>query len=274
MTLFTKVHPEDFDGAKQIYDEVMADNVSLHDFVYPHVFGADQYIGQFSDNSREELELMAKCMALPKDSRVLDVGCGRGNIAYHMAKVFQWQLTGIDLSEVPIQSATEKYKEISPNIEFINCSIYDLISTNDFDGIYGTGAFCHFDAQRLFAHCHGLLKVGGKLAFMERVRVGDIADEDWHKLTTQWCCPSVYSTDEYAEILHQQGFSIRHQLDLTDTFKLWQDRSVTVRQELKNEIISRSSSQYYEKSLAFAQYENNVTRSGALGYVCFVAEKD
>jgi len=274
MKLSVHVYPENFSGTKKIYDEVMADNVSLHDFIYPHVFGADQYIGQFSDNSREELDLMARCMTLPKGSKVLDVGCGRGNIARYMAKVFQWQLTGIDLSEVPIRDASKKFKVINPDIQFINGSVYDLNTANFFDGIYGTGAFCHFDAQRLFAHCHNLLKIGGRLAFMERVRTADISDEDWHKLTTQWCCPSVYSIDEYAHILHQQGFCVRHQLDLSDTFKLWQERSVAVRQELKQEIIARSSPQYYEQSLAFAQYENDVTRAGGLGYVCFVADKE
>lgn len=268
-----EIQSENFDGTKHIYDELMADNVSLHDFIYPHVFGTDQYIGQFSDNSRDELELMGQLMALSEGSKVLDVGCGRGNIAYHMAKTFKWTLTGVDLSTVPLGSASDKYKDIEPAIKFINGSVYDLSSGYAFDGIYGTGAFCHFDAKRLFRHASHLLKSGGKLAFMERIRVGKIRPEDWTRLTTQWCCPSVYSSDEYIQLLKEQGFSIRHKLCLSDSFQLWQERSVTVREKLKQEIIARSSEEYFEKSLAFAKYENDVTKSGSLGYVCIIAEK-
>jgi cyclopropane fatty-acyl-phospholipid synthase-like methyltransferase len=275
MTSSHLIIPEDFSGTKDIYDVMMADNVSLHDFIYPQVFGTDQYIGQFSDNSRDELELMANLMNLSPESKVLDVGCGRGNIAAHMASRFGWIMTGVDLSEKPIYQAIERHQsKASVQIKFIHGSIYDVNFSHSFNGIYGTGAFCHFDSKKLFKHCREQLLNGGKLAFMERVRLSTIAPADWKRLTTEWCCPYVYTMDEYKDLLLGCGFKIRHCLDFTDSFKVWQERSVTVRQDLKDEIIQKSSDIYYQSSLEFAQYENNVTKSGALGYVCIVAEKE
>lgn len=269
------VSSEDFAGTKEIYDITMADNVELHDVIYPHVFGADQYIGQFSDNSREEIELMASLMKLDINACVLDVGCGCGNIAAHIAQTFHWHVSGVDLAEIPVQQAKSRYENRDDlRINFQQGSIYNLASENCFDGIYGTGAFCHFDSEKLFKHCHKLLKAGGKIAFMERIRIGNIAAVDWERLTTKWCCPYVYSLEEYQYLLVKCGYNICHTLDLTDNFKIWQSRSVSCRKELKEQIIRNSSVEYYQKSLDFAMYENDVTESGALGYVCLIAERE
>jgi cyclopropane fatty-acyl-phospholipid synthase-like methyltransferase len=268
------VGKEDMTGVRKIYDEVMADNVDVHDLVYPSVFGADQYIGQFSDNSADELVLMGRAMELPAGSHVLDVGCGRGLVARHMAANLGWRMTGIDLSSVPIsraQTAASAALQFKP--EFVHGDIYRHEFGERFDGIYGTGAFCHFDAADLFARCATLLRPGGRLGFMERVRTGPISDDQWHSLTTAWCCPYVYTIDEYRELLESKGFTVAHVLDLTDSFRVWQRKSVTVRQELKDQIVALTSEDYYEASVGFAAYENDVTEAGLLGYTCIVAER-
>lgn len=270
-----KVAKEDFDGTRAIYDDVMAENVSIHDFIYPHVFGPEQYIGQFSDNSKSELELMCSLMNLPSGSRVMDLGCGRGNVAAHFARCFGWNIVGVDISSKPIEDARSRHshkKDIK--IDFVNSNIYDFEAEKSLDGIYGTGSFCHFDIASLFNRCSELLhENNGVLAFMERTRIGVISEADWIRLTTEWCCPYVYSKNEYVDILHRAGFKVQHCLDLTETFTEWQNKSVTIREHLKDEIVKRSSLEYFERSIEFARYENDVTQSGGLGYVCIVAQK-
>jgi SAM-dependent methyltransferase len=267
------VGSEDMTGVRKIYDEIMADNVDVHDLVYPHVFGADQYIGQFSDNSAGELVLMGRAMDLPPGSRVLDVGCGRGLVAAHMARALGWRMTGIDLSTVPIGRARSAAFDGLPFApEFVHGDIYAHSFAERFDGIYGTGAFCHFDADALFARCAQLLRPGGKLAFMERLRTGPIDDQQWHSLTTAWCCPYVYTADEYCELLESKGFAIAHVLDLSDGFRVWQRKSVTVREELADQIVALTSPEYHAAAVGFARYENDVTEAGLLGYACIVAE--
>ncbi len=268
------VGQEDMSGVRRIYDEVMAANVDVHDLVYPGVFGADQYIGQFSDNSADELLLMGRAMALGPGSEVLDVGCGRGLVAAHMARRLGWHMTGIDLSAVPIASArSAKFGGLRNDPSFVHGDIYGHDFGREFDGIYGTGSFCHFDAAELFRRCRGLLRPGGRLGFMERVRLGPITDEQWNCLTTAWCCPYVYTADEYVELLEASGLRIAHVLDLTDSFRVWQHKSVTVREELAPAIIELTSEAYYTASVGFARYEDDVTQAGLLGYACIVAER-
>lgn len=268
------VLPEDFAGAKAIYDDTMAANMDVHDVIYPEVFGTHQYVGQFSDNSAAELKGMGELMGLAKDSEVLDIGCGRGNVAKFMAQTFGWKITGIDLSHVAFGDAIRRSGgngRVAPTL--ICGNIYEHVFGKLFNAVYGTGAFCHFDASRLFAHIGSLLLPNGRMAFMERTRRGDISQADWENLTARWSCPYVYTTEEYEALLENNDFRLRHVLDLTPSFRVWQQRSVTVRKNLRKEIVALSSPEYYEASLAFASYENDVTLAGLLGYVCMVAER-
>src|SRR5512141_1746879 len=95
---------EDFAAVQRLYDVEMAANTTIHDIVFPHVFGAGEYIGQFSDNSASELLSMGKAMELPASARVLDIGCGRGAVARFMSERLGWWVTGIELAEVPLSN--------------------------------------------------------------------------------------------------------------------------------------------------------------------------
>ena len=258
---------ENFEMVKQLYNEDMSDNVEIHDLVYPGVFGEQEYIGQFSDNSASELREMALRMALHANAKVLDVGCGRGRIAKYLANCMQWDVTGIDIASVPLSVA-------DGNAKFVNGNIYQYRFDCKFDGAYGTGSFCHFDAANLFACLHSILKPGARLGFMERICLSAIPGNQWDRLTSEWYCPSVYSTEEYRSLLEEAGFVEVEIVDLTPSFKKWQERSVSERQRLKTEIVTRTSQDYYETSVRLAANENDAAQAGYLGYAMIVATRN
>jgi cyclopropane fatty-acyl-phospholipid synthase-like methyltransferase len=264
--------PEDFEAVRRLYDEDMADNVRIHDLVYPEVFGGGEYIGQFSDNSASELLAMGRAMGLPPGSRVLDVGCGRGRVALFLARTFGWKLTGIDLAGVPMAYA-RVMDGVAGTLELVEGNLYTHLFPGPFDGIYGTGAFCHFEAGRLFRRLRDLLRPGGVLAFMERVRLRTMSREIWERLTRSWHCPSVYTVDEYRSLFTNLGFGAVEVRDLTPGFRRWQERSVEVRRRLRAQIIALSSPAYHETALRLASFENDATQAGLLGYALCVARR-
>lgn len=264
--------PEDFAAVRRLYDEDMADNVRIHDLVYPQVFGPSEYVGQFSDNSASELLAMGGAMRLPARSRVLDVGCGRGRVAGFLARSLGWEVTGIDVAAVPLADARPA-AEGGTVCRFLHGNVYDHRFSAPFEGAYGTGSFCHFEAGRLFRRLAEIVRPGGSLAFLERVRLDAIPAADWDHLTRAWRCPSVYSADEYRALLGTAGFDSVQVTDLTQGYRLWQQRSVEVRQRLREQIIALSSLEYFETSLRLAAFENESTAAGRLGYVLVVARR-
>lgn len=81
----------------------------------------------------------------PKNSKLLDVGCGNGNpitkktLEYH-------NVIGVDLSEKSIESAKSNF----PNGKFHCSNITDLeFSENEFDGIYCLYSLIHFTDEDL-----------------------------------------------------------------------------------------------------------------------------
>jgi cyclopropane fatty-acyl-phospholipid synthase-like methyltransferase len=265
---------EDFVQVRKLYDVGMPENNLIHDLVYPHVYGEAEYIGQFSDNSASELLGMGEALEPGPGAAVLDIGCGTAAIACFLASRLGWNITGIDLSTASLRKARQhvQARGLASQIHLVEGNLYAHRFEGLFDGIYGTGSFCHFEAAPLFTRCWELLRPGGRLAFMERVRLGDIPAPQWKRVTEDWACPSVYTVEQYHSLLRQAGFRVLEVMDQTETFKLWQERSVWVRQQLRERIVELTSEAYYDLSLNLASYENELTRSGRLGYVRVVAE--
>ncbi|MFI9012080.1 SAM-dependent methyltransferase [Actinosynnema sp. NPDC053489] len=267
---------EDFHAVAALYDDAMEGNNSVHDLVYPKVYGEGEYVGQFSDNSAGELLAMAAAMDLPPGSHVLDIGCGTAPVAALFADRFAWRVTGIDVSATPLAKGRRRIADagLGDRVRLVQGEVYQHRFGQLFDGAYGTGAFCHFDPARLFARCAALLRPGGRLAFMERVRTGEFTEREWRHLTSEWACPTVSTTEEYRTALTGNGFRVEEVRDLTATFRDWQDRSVVVRRELRDEIVALTSVEYYETSVRLADYENAVTKAGKLGYALVVATRE
>lgn len=265
---------EDFDRVGELYDVAMPENNHIHDLIYPRVYGEAEYIGQFSDNSASELLAMGQAVGLDAGSSVLDLGCGTAAIACFLARQLGWKVTGIDLSRAALEKACRRVASsgLSDQLQLVAGNVYDQAFATLFDGIYGTGSFCHFEASRLFPRCRQLLRRGGRLAFMERIRLGEIPDQEWKQVTEAWACPDVYSVEEYRSALVTAGFEVLDVRDQTETFRGWQDRSVLVRREMRRRIIELTSEAYYDTSLRMAAYENEQTRMGRFGYVRIISE--
>ncbi|MCB0805021.1 MAG: methyltransferase domain-containing protein [Bacteroidales bacterium] len=60
--------------------------------------------------------------------KVLDIGCGNGNISFQLAK-YGYQVTGIDISTEAIEEAKRNYK--LPNLTFKTVKAEDLATFND-----------------------------------------------------------------------------------------------------------------------------------------------
>ncbi|MGZ3770826.1 MAG: class I SAM-dependent methyltransferase [Bdellovibrio sp.] len=90
---------------------------------------------------------------VPSSGRLLELGCGAGNLSIELAKK-GFDVSGVDFSETAIEWAKENSKQISQNIDFKVADVADLSAFSDesFDVLYdGNCLHCILGERRSIA---------------------------------------------------------------------------------------------------------------------------
>ena len=103
-----------------------------------------------------------------KGSEILDYGCGIGSSAEKVIQFDPKKITAIDISEVSINKAKSKARELKIDVEYKvdNCE-KTKFKDNTFDIVYGTGILHHLQIDKCLDEIHRLLKNDGTLVFVE-----------------------------------------------------------------------------------------------------------
>jgi ubiquinone/menaquinone biosynthesis C-methylase UbiE len=74
----------------------------------------------------QEVELFRR-YALPSEGRILDAGCGTGEISSRLAKLFsQCHVLGVDIIDDHLDMARSRYAGLAPRLSFEHQSVYEL----------------------------------------------------------------------------------------------------------------------------------------------------
>ena len=107
-----------------------------------------------------KMELVAKKLDLKPNMKVLDIGCGFGSMAHHLAKHYQVHVIGVTLSKEQKKYADEYFSHPRVTIELKD---YRHV-TGNFDRVYSVGMFEQVGRKRYkeyYDKCHELLKQDG-----------------------------------------------------------------------------------------------------------------
>ncbi len=171
---------------------------------YELVFGQDF----LSTGGLETTKPLCAAMGLQSGHRVLDVGCGLGGGAFHMAREYGAHVTCIDLEPGLLASAKRRAKEHGlEGIEFI---LGDVLETPDsdasFDWFHSRDAFLHIeDKAQLFQRAFDLLKPGGRV-FVTDYGQGDEPLSEEFAAYADASGYNLHSAEAYAEPIEQAGF--------------------------------------------------------------------
>jgi cyclopropane-fatty-acyl-phospholipid synthase len=126
-----------------------------------------------------KLDLVADKLGLRPGERVLDVGCGWGSFAIHVAERHDVHVTGITLSEPQARIAQERVRErgLGDRVE-IRVADYRELDDAPFDAIASIGMVEHVGSSQIDVYAQQLARVlrpGGRLLNhgIARLRVGD-----------------------------------------------------------------------------------------------------
>ena len=107
-----------------------------------------------------KMELVARKLKLEAGLTVLDIGCGFGSMATHLATIYKVHVVGVTLSKEQVKYHEEHSKH--PNVHITYMDYRDV--EGHFDRVYSVGCLEHIgkiNYHTFFDKCHSLLKDDG-----------------------------------------------------------------------------------------------------------------
>jgi ubiquinone/menaquinone biosynthesis C-methylase UbiE len=171
--------------------------------------------GDYAHAGEEEaIERSFRSISKNEDSRLLDVGCGRGGSADYLRRNGWGQVEGIDRDSESIEYARGTYTEVGFHV----CDVLDVprTVTRTFDVIYMLNAFYAFDRQReALAELRKVAKPGAQLVIFDYT-VGANAGEMPNPMM-----PHAIRLSEIAAMLRDAGWEPGAVEDLNVEYARW-----------------------------------------------------
>jgi tocopherol O-methyltransferase len=229
---------------------------------------------------RNLIEELARCAAIRCGDVVLDVGCGMGGSAIHLAGAAGCQVTGVTLSSVQrawaaaaalaagVSSHTTFRRADAESIEFAPAS---------FDVVWSVECTEHlFDKPRFFQRVAQWLRPGGRLAICAWL-AGEEPRKGSAQCVQQVCegflCPSLGTMQDYRGWMTEAGLKVTAALDWTErTWQTWEicrRRVQSSRVRWLARLVDRDTTRFLDRFPAILQ----AFQSRAMQYGCLVAQR-
>ncbi len=150
---------------------------------------------------------------IPKDEnlKILDLGCGTGDLTYQISELCSKNINGSDFSNEMIIKAKEKYS----NIDFSVCDACSLPYDNEYDIIFSNAVF-HWisDQNKLHQSIYKSLKKDGILicefgGYKNIDKITQSYQKAVQTLNDSYTSPFYFpSIEEHTKILENNGFHI------------------------------------------------------------------
>lgn len=118
-------------------------------------------------NTTDEL---ADLCEVDENTKLVDIGCGKGTSSIYLAKIHGCKVVGIDKSEERIEEAIEavKKKGLEDRVEFRLGDVHKLSFDNEtFDVAITQAALVYFDKEKVVKEAVRVLKKGGRFGAAE-----------------------------------------------------------------------------------------------------------
>ncbi|HUX46272.1 MAG TPA: methyltransferase domain-containing protein [Terracidiphilus sp.] len=225
-------------------------------------------------------ERLGQLLQLDERSHVLEVACGRGTSALHLAERFGCSVLGIDLSAENIAVAAEEAdrRGLNESVQFQRGDA-ELIPVEDtsFDAIVCECAFCTFPGKPVAAlEFHRVLRPGGRVGLSDLTRTPAPIPELEGLLAWVACIADALPAEQYAAVLQEANFLVEsvedHSEALVEMVRQVQGRLLGAEVLAGLEQLSLPGVDF-EAARKFAEAALRATRGGALGYLVLIARK-
>lgn len=200
-------------------------NLGYSEWYQPHIVGSSQRRLVTEVGSR-----IASHLPATDGVPLLDVGCGRGGPAIHLADRFGFSVTGLDLVPYNIERATENARKKRVEAEFVvGDATQPPFSTDSFAACTAIDALVYLpDRDRVFTVIADILEPEGILVLSDLVMQSDVSETERgyvDSFADTWDMPSIGTVEQYNAALNDASFELKTVEDITGhsvgRFRMW-----------------------------------------------------
>ncbi len=239
-------------------------------------YGED--FGQTSWVVTEESHEIPRLLELTADSSVLEIGCGSGRYALHIAETFGCVVIGLDLNAEGIRnaSALAQQQNLSERARFQLCDVSQPLPFVDatFDAVYSNDVLCHIPSRlALLCEIRRVLKPGGRLIFSDALVVDGMLSNEEVATRSMIGYYLFVPRGENEKLIAAAGFQLTRVTDSTENATLVATRWHDAREKRRSELIALEGETNFEGLQKFLACVRTLTAERRLLRLLYLARK-
>ncbi|MFZ3213590.1 MAG: methyltransferase domain-containing protein [Terriglobales bacterium] len=247
-------------------------------FIYRTFWGDHIHHGLFLDGdgpARAQVRLLEHCVGLlgAVGREVLDVGCGHGGTAIHLAEECKCRVLGITISEKQAHIARENAARagVGEQVSIVAADAETFAyPAEQFELVWTMESSEHFaDKRAYFANAGRTLRAGGQVLLS--AWTGSMTSPRVQEVATRFLCPELWTREQYESAIAAAGLRAQVAEDLSPrvlpTWEICRQRAKAAAVAVK--LLPAAVREF----VAGIDVILEAYRSGELTYTVIVAEK-
>jgi SAM-dependent methyltransferase len=260
-----------------LYDSAYGNYVSdTYRQVRIETYGED--LGQTSWVTTEESNEIPQLLDLRPNSSALEVGCGSGGYALHLAEKVGCYLVGVDINALGVRNANQLAlaRGVVAKARFEQCDASKNLPFDDntFDAVFSNDVLCHLPGRpEVLGEMFRILKPGGRMLFSDALVVGGLLSHE--EIATRSSIGFyVYSPPgENERLMERAGFRQIRATDTTESAARVAKRWHHARETRREDLIAAEGNINFEGLQQFLSCVHTLTREKRLLRYLYFASK-
>ena len=260
-----------YDSAYENYESAIYRQVRIE------TYGED--FGQTSWVTTEESNAIPQLLGLKSDSFVLELGCGSGGYAVHLAEKVGCRLIGLDMNESGVRTANQLAgaRGLASPVRFERCDASKNLpfDNNTFDAVFSNDVLCHLPGRpEVLVEMFRILKPGGRMLFSDALVIGGMVSHE--EIATRSSIGFyVYSPPgENERLMERAGFRHIRVKDTTESAARIAKQWYHAREKRKEELVAAEGDTNFEGLQRFLSCVHILTSEKRLLRYLYVASKE
>ena len=267
----------------------MAQKVDLYDSAYAN-YGLEVYrevrietygedFGQTSWVTAEESREIPELLGVSADSYVLELGCGSGGYALHLAQRVGCRVLGLDVNASGVRNANElaMANGLGSKARFEEGDVSKRLPCDDsaVDAVFANDVLCHVPGRaEVLREMFRVLKPGGWMLFSDALVIGGLISHE--EIATRSSIGFyVYSPPgENERLIEKAGFRGIRVRDTTENAARIAERWRRAREKRKGELVAAEGEVSFDGLQRFLQCVHALTSERRLLRYLYTASKD